>query len=311
MDKSVRQRHLISIIMATHSESADLLLKAILSIQKQTYSNLELIIVNDGNNNIDQALQSVSLPQLIVVNNEGVGLVDALNTGLARATGNFIARMDADDISLPDRLEKSLKFLEEFDLDFVATDINYIDLNNTITKFGNFRTLIGVELKNILKKTNIMNHPTWLIKKEVFLKNGGYLHFYKNEDWNFVLRAIDNGFKLGFLGEPLLNYRVGPNKITTSKGLYHSNFTFTNLKLNWVKGAIREYSPEKDDDSFALIKKNVIVKRERFISFIFRNVTQTKVSIKVENLLDYWTYVYCYNALITKIALRRIIKHDK
>ena len=310
MDTKIKSEKLVSILMATYSESESVLLQSVESICKQTYKNIELILVDDGNDNIKFLNQKINISNFKIIKNEGKGLVDALNTGLNNISGDLVARMDADDIAHPDRIRKSIEFLNAFDLDFVATDMNFIDSQNNIINRGNLRTLYGEKLTSVLKRINIMNHPSWLLKREVYIYNKGYLPFYKNEDWNFVLRSIENGFKLGFLGEPLLNYRIGPNKITTSSGLYRSNFTFNNLRQHGNRGSINKYKPEEDNKRFELINHNTVLKREHFIDFLFKNVNQKKISLKLSNFLDYWTYVYCLNIALNKLTLGRIQKDD-
>ncbi|MEE8832090.1 MAG: glycosyltransferase [Leuconostoc gelidum] len=310
MAADIKEKNLVSVLMATHSESKEILMQSIQSIEQQTYKNIELILVNDGNVNIEYLKNNMHMHNIKIINNTGIGLVDALNQGLKEATGVFVARMDADDISHPNRIEKSVDFLMKFGLDLMATDINYMDIEGNIIRKGNIKSMFGHDLIDILKRVNIMNHPTWLVRKELYINNAGYLSFYKNEDWNFILRAIDKGYKLGFLGEALLNYRIGPNKLTTSSGLYHSNFTFNNLKSIWLTGNINKYLPEMDDSKFNLINIGIVKKRERFITIVFRNVNNHKRQFTLSNLLDSWTYLYLFNILLNRYSIRKVQKHD-
>ena len=116
---------LISVVMPCYKESLSVLKEAVLSILKQTYNNLELIVIVDNplaNENI-RFLQDVCVNDKrvrIIVNEENIGIVRSLNKGIMLARGEYIARMDADDISLSKRLEKQLTYLLDHDLDIVG-----------------------------------------------------------------------------------------------------------------------------------------------------------------------------------------------
>ena len=86
--------------------------EAIKSILGQTWSDFEFIIINDGSTDDSlQIINSFNDPRIIVIDQENIGLADSLNKGLDLAQGDLIARMDADDISLPYRLQKQIEFM--------------------------------------------------------------------------------------------------------------------------------------------------------------------------------------------------------
>ncbi|QFJ55859.1 glycosyltransferase family 2 protein [Pseudobutyrivibrio xylanivorans] len=114
---------MISVIMSVFNEKIDWIKQSVQSILNQTYANLEFIIVID-NPNVDKSvlLYLNGLPHIdsrvkILMNEKNVGLAISLNRALAVATGELIARMDADDISEIDRLEKEIKYLMNHKLD--------------------------------------------------------------------------------------------------------------------------------------------------------------------------------------------------
>ena len=103
----------VSVILPAYNAAAHLG-KAIDSILGQTFPDLELIIINDGStDSTTELLARYHDPRVKVITQENLGLPKALNQGLAIAQGAYIARQDADDISLPSRLEKQVHFLDQ------------------------------------------------------------------------------------------------------------------------------------------------------------------------------------------------------
>ena len=104
---------LVSVILPTYNAAA-YLGKAIKSILAQRYGHFELIIVNDGSSDDTQGLLTqYQDPRIIVINQANLGLPKALNQGIGIAKGKYIARQDADDISLPERLSEQVRFMEQ------------------------------------------------------------------------------------------------------------------------------------------------------------------------------------------------------
>ncbi len=118
---------MISVIMSTYNEENMLIRQAVESILNQTYSEFEFIIVLDNPKNIEianliQEYASRDKRIVILKNEKNLGLVKSLNKALEISKGEYIMRMDADDISEKDRIEKEYKFLKENNLDLVARE---------------------------------------------------------------------------------------------------------------------------------------------------------------------------------------------
>lgn len=127
----------ISVIMSAYNETLDELSSSIDSIIKQTYQNIEFIIVDDNpkNKNIKTAVHKVKDSRIkLIENKKNVGLVQSLNEAINQATGCFIARMDADDISKKNRLEDELHYVERNKLDVVGSFLEIIDENGVVRK---------------------------------------------------------------------------------------------------------------------------------------------------------------------------------
>lgn len=207
----------VSIIMAVYKEERDELDSSINSILNQTYRNIEFIIIID-NPNDDWRKKFIEEKRdsriKLIVNEENLGLPKSLNIGIQYATGDYIARMDADDISLKNRIENQIKYLEEKKCDLCGSNFSaffYDDDNKLICNPKNHKNIY-----KIMRYTNCIGHPTWFGKKEIFINNGGYRNIFSCEDYDFLLRAINKGYKLANVPEILLRYRLSEKSISRS-----------------------------------------------------------------------------------------------
>lgn len=264
---------MISVIMSTYKEDERLLRESIESILNQTYKDFEYIIILDyPDNDVHKSvIEEYALKDDRIhfyINEKNMGLTDSLNRGLSLCHGEYIARMDADDISLPDRLERQMKYLEK----------NHYDLIGGITEMINENGSLLYSIKNVptdpkkinkaLRYSQCIAHPTWLGKKEVFEKNAGYRHMPLCEDYDFTLRAVLNGFVISNLNEAVLKYRMTSNSISRSnlfeQYLYMSYITneYKNNRIASVDKAyayVQQHLNEKDSNKY--LKANVIFNR--------------------------------------------------
>lgn len=210
---------LISVIMSTYNEPIDMINDSINSILNQSYNNIEFIIVNDNpsRKELKDFLLEIRKNYSIIYleNNNNIGLVKSLNKALSVANGKYIARMDADDISDKYRLEKQLDFLKKKDLDIVGSCVVLIDEVGKEIGYISVPTSFD-RIKRFYKIGSCVLHPTWLVKKKVFDSLDGYRNILACEDYDFVLRALDKGFKVGNIEENLLFYRVRKNGVSVS-----------------------------------------------------------------------------------------------
>lgn len=264
---------MISVIMSTYKEDERILRESIESILNQTYRDLEYIIIldypdNDVHKSVIEEYAFKDNRIHFYINEKNMGLTDSLNRGLSLCHGEYIARMDADDISLPNRLERQMKYLEK----------NHYDLIGGITEMINEDGSLLYSIKSVptdpkkinkaLRYSQCIAHPTWLGKKEVFEKNAGYRHMPLCEDYDFTLRAVLNGFVISNLNEPVLKYRMTSNSISRSnlfeQYLYMSYITneYKNKCIASVDKAyayVQQHLNEKDSNKY--LKANVIFNR--------------------------------------------------
>lgn len=211
---------LISVIMSTYNETLVELNKSLNSILNQTYENIEFIIVNDnpGNSVLANFMKSVNDPRVrFIINDSNMGLVASLNKALSCASGEYIARMDADDIAIKDRLEKQLEYLVNNKLDMVGSDIELIDENDIVIKKKMHFPSNEKSIRKYIVWGSCMAHPTWLVKREVYTYFNGYRNVPYCEDYDFLLRVVlDGNYRMGNISNIYLKYRVRNEGISTS-----------------------------------------------------------------------------------------------
>ncbi|MBD3842801.1 MAG: glycosyltransferase [Campylobacterales bacterium] len=227
----MRNKASISVVMSV-CNGEKYLAEAIESILNQTYKNFEFIIVNDGSK--DNSLEIIKNymkqdNRIVLIDRENKGLPYSLNEGISIAKGEYIARMDADDISLPIRFEKQIDYMQKYNVDFVYSDTLLIDKNgDEICKSYRPRNM-EIVLCN-LEIYNLIPHPTVLIKREIFNEYGGYnISCKTGQDLELWLRLRDK-IKFGYINECLLKYRLNPNSMR--QGIYDNYwFTVTNYAI--------------------------------------------------------------------------------
>lgn len=207
--------------MSTYNETREELVLSITSILNQTYRNLEFIIVDDNPSNdmLTEVLlefQREDSRITLLFNQENIGLENSLNRAWKSAKGDYIARMDADDISMPDRLEKQLIYMETNDLDFVGGGIQHINENGVTISDVIFGPESMKEIKKCAKYSAFIPHPTWVMKREVMDTLNGYRNMPRCEDYDFSLRALAMGFRMGNCPMLCLSYRIRMRSISVS-----------------------------------------------------------------------------------------------
>lgn len=209
--------------------------KAIQSILQQTLFDFELIIINDGStDNTDSIIHEFKDQRIVYQKNaENKGLIYSLNTAISLAKGNYIARMDADDISLPGRLAAQKDFLDQNEhTAVIASTIEFI--NDREEKKGNWQldreTITHRQIKKEMLRQNCIAHPTVMMRSEI-IKQLKYKEYQKNiEDYDLWLRLLCRGFKIEKLDKPLLLYRLHDSSIT-SIHLKKSNPFFKHFEM--------------------------------------------------------------------------------
>ena len=259
-ENKVSMQPKVSIIMPVAQAHKKFLAKAVQSIVDQIYQSWELIIVLDGPQDED----IVSLVQEFVfsddrvrylANEKSCGIASCLNLGFFESEGKYIARMDADDISLPSRLLKQVQFMESnSDIQVIGCAVAFIDKNGVHTgkalvyptdrHFVHWKMLFGCQVA----------HPTVLIRRSILLKLQYDENIAHAEDFDLWLRVLNlHPASIANLGDVLLLYRKHPGSVS-SQNRFDQHARSIQISEKGISLAI-----DKTDRGFSSISRSVKV----------------------------------------------------
>src|SRR3989344_7621924 len=187
----------ISVIMSVFNNE-EYLNESIESIILQTYKNFEFIIVDDASTDQTSGILKEWLSKdrriKVITNKENMGLTKSLNRAIQIAGGEYIARQDGDDVSLPERFEKQIEFFQKNpEIKILGTFGYIIDKQGDILGKEILSTSFQTIKKEFIKRNPLM-HTSVMIKKEVIDKVGGYDETFKTsqdyELWSRLLRTV-------------------------------------------------------------------------------------------------------------------------
>lgn len=211
---------LVSVLMSVHDEPENMIETAVKSICNQSYDNIEFIIIDDASNEgIYEYLKSLAnqYPKIRLYRNEiNLGLTATLNKGLSLVEGEYIARMDADDYSLPQRIQMQVEYLQRYkDVDILGTGV--VSFGDRICFMSQYNGASNEQIQSDLFFTSSLCHPSVMIRKS-FLRRTNLTydeHIKKGQDYDLWERASVFGM-LAVLPNVLLYYRLHPNQITST-----------------------------------------------------------------------------------------------
>lgn len=160
---------------------------------------------------------------VVIHNHVNLGIVDSLNFGIEAAKGEYIARMDADDISHPSRLEHQLEFLINNNYDVVGAKA--ITFGRWYSKKKFPVAMNSSEVRLAMLFMNPVVHPLVMAKASVFKENKYLKHFQWAEDYELWVRLIKKGYKFGVQDEVLLGYRIHPGQVSSKRRAVQNKIT--------------------------------------------------------------------------------------
>ncbi|MCB2425872.1 glycosyltransferase [Methylophaga pinxianii] len=243
---SIDHKPLVSVVMAVFN-GGSYLPEAIESILNQTYKEFEFIIINDGSTDDSEKIinhYKNTDSRIRVISRENKGLVNSLNEGIAIAQSEFIARMDADDVSLPERLSIQYDFLSKSkEVVCVGSDPIIIDDDgDEITRL--FTPPDNDRIQELLLSGHCpLEHPTVMFRKSIANSAGNYRkEFEMAEDYDLWLRIGEIG-KLANISLPLLKYRYLNTSISAKNQTRQGLATRKSCEEAWIRrGVIRVYT---------------------------------------------------------------------
>lgn len=202
------------------------LVEAIESVLAQTFRDFEFVIVDDGSTDSTPEILNRFAKQdgrIRIHRHANKGRAESLNVGIGLAAGKYVARMDADDIALPHRLERQIEFIENHcEVGVLGGAYELIDVGgqsiNVIRP-----PLTDSEIRLLMLRYNPMCHPAILMRREVVLASGGYrAALLDADDYDLFLRMADRS-KFANLDEIILQYRIHANQVSI-RNMRHQAF---------------------------------------------------------------------------------------
>jgi glycosyltransferase involved in cell wall biosynthesis len=275
--------------------------ESIESILNQSYKNFEFIVVNDASiDSTNKIINSFEDDRIILISNiNNIGLTKSLNLGLKHARGKYIARMDADDISFPDRLEKQLNhMLSNDDVALLGTQASIID------EYGDSifspplweKPVTHAEIKWFTNFTNPLIHSSIMIKKDIIVDIfGGYDNNYRtNQDFELWVRIIPL-YRCENMHERLLAFRLHDESISMH---YDSDSMKRAFLLR--KQYIENYIGKNHADKFAYLWSKLNTETRKCTSSQFYTLYS-----EIQEMYSSFLKLHCKGTQIDRIAQYR------
>lgn len=230
----------VTFVMAVyHMEKPSNLELAIKSMLTQTVKASRIIIVKDGplGEELDSVIESFTDESISIYGFEvNRGVAEAWNFGVRMSDTKYIARMDSDDVSHPQRLEFQLDYLKHNDIDVLGGFIQEFTVNDTMLEADNPVRVVPLtheEIKRSLDKRNPMNHVTVIFKKSAWEKVNGYQMIKNHVDWWFWARMLNSDVKFNNMDKMLVYVRKDPDQIQRRGGIAYlrTEIVFNNAML--------------------------------------------------------------------------------
>lgn len=221
--------------------------EAILSICNQTYHNLEIIVIDDCSTDRTYEIVSVLAKQdqriKLYRNDVNLKLVETLNKALQYVTGQYVLRMDGDDISSLDRVGKMYNFLQQ-NPDYVLVGTQVCTIDEAGKEIGKPSLPISLkDIKKICKYVSPVLH-IWLCKTSIYRELKGYRDIIGAEDYDFILRVLSRGYKIRNLDDRLYAVRVRDGNTISAIGLQQQ------ISHQYSVSLYKERLKNNDHDSF-------------------------------------------------------------
>lgn len=228
----------VSVVMPVHNGGV-YLRAAVESILSQSHTNLELILVDDHSS--DSAIKSLdkSDKRLKIIQSQGRGVVTAFNTGFSQCDGEFIARMDADDISLEHRFSEQLQYLDKYpDIDIAGCCVEIFSERGIQGGLKRYQAWLNSvrEPQQVRRQIFIESpipNPGVMFRSAVLQQLGGYREVEWAEDYDMFLRADAMGLRMGKPEPVLLRWREHESRLTHNDSRYTRD-QFMRAKIHFL-----------------------------------------------------------------------------
>jgi glycosyltransferase involved in cell wall biosynthesis len=222
----------VSILLPTNSKT--FLKSALQSIAEQQFDLgcVELVLVldrieMDAN---DEVIPEVLTKNLVIITSKKPGIVEALNSGLQACSGEFVARMDQDDLMYPMRLAKQTRYLENKQK-ILAVGGQFNHMNVDGKRLGiSHNPNRSKKVRKALRYRNVVAHPTVMFRKESVIDVGGYRNYFP-EDWDLWVRLSEVG-EVANIRDVVLDYRIHESQLSR-QAMYNQNTASKLIRLSF------------------------------------------------------------------------------
>ena len=270
---------LVSVVISAYN-AEDFLPQAIESVLGQSMPDFELILADDGST--DNTLQIAKRfqakdPRIAIDSHENLGMGQSVNRAVKLAKSNIIARMDADDMMNPDRLETQYKFFQEHpEIAMASCFTQFVGENGKVLGMQSFEQNMDLltleDTKRYVESNQCIHfaHTGVMFRKEIFEELQGYDgRFWPSDDIELFNRFADAGHGVVIIPKILMKYRLNGSSVITSK------FIDSIYKLRWVEDIIRRRRIGENEITYEAFKESLskqnLIKRIRRKSVIYSN----------------------------------------
>jgi glycosyltransferase involved in cell wall biosynthesis len=228
----------LSVIMPVHN-AALYLRQALRSILDQDFADFELLLINDGSSDESETIMSAFTDARIhiIQHQSPMGVAYSMNEAFERCRGEFVARMDADDISEPTRFSKQIRFLDENPhVGVVFTRISQIDVygNPAGEWTDDARYVSEEEIVRCMPSRNCLANPTFMMRRNLTRTYRYSTSFRVAEDYAYWLGMLARGVRMAKLNEVLLRYRIHPSSLTQTDNRTNPHAKFLRFQRNYL-----------------------------------------------------------------------------
>jgi glycosyltransferase involved in cell wall biosynthesis len=236
-DPSPTPDPVVSVLMPVYNAER-FLEQTLQSILAQTFTDFEFIIIDDGSTDSSRSIlesHAARDRRVRLVSRPNTGYVVALNEAIGMARGRYLARMDADDVALPVRLERQVQFLDEHpDHVCVGAVCAFIDERGRFLRYS--MSVFGHEAnqRELMRGSTTLIHPTWMMRRDAVERVGPYdPSLMPAEDIDLLLRLSETG-KVDNLPEPLLKYRMHDQSVSSRR--HHQQLAHMKMAVERAAG---------------------------------------------------------------------------
>lgn len=251
------------------------LAEAIESVLSQSFTEFEFIIVDDGSDDDSLSIIRSYKDERIKLLQNPHDFIGTLNKGMAHAAGKYIARMDADDIMEPDRLEVQYRIMESHpEVTLCSTWMTLFGEGRTDSVFSGYSGIIEYPLIQMLKG-NVLAHPTVVMRRSFLVENNLQYEYYDHaEDYKLWFEMVKCGAMLYTVPQPLLRYRFSDTQVTATKRIEQQ------ITANRIRSEIIDY----------LLTCNTDIYPE--LSVLAETVKQVRQKNLTVSVVDFARFIY-------------------